>query len=155
MIKTKLKWEPIQGSRVLKSGFNYTGPEGMAAVVQSVGASVLPAAVAQGAQQLADDMIAYARPNAPWTDQSGDARKNLRAGVEREGTRSTVFLEHGVPYGIWLENRWNGRYAIIRPTMEVFKRLAPKILAGGVKAALSGKGAQLRDSGSGRFVSAG
>lgn len=152
MIKTKLTWGNIEGARALSGGGTFRGIEGMQAVVRSMG-DTLPAAVAQGSQQLADDMIDYARPNAPWTDRTGDARKELRAGVEREGTQVTVFLEHGVPYGIYLENRFNGRFAIIRPTMEAFKRLAPKIMAGGVKAALSGKGAQLRDIGSGRYVS--
>jgi hypothetical protein len=28
-----------------------------------------------------------------------------------------LILLHSMPYGIWLEVRWSGRYAIIGPTM--------------------------------------
>ena len=36
----------------------------------------------------------------------------------------TIFLGHGanVHYGIWLEVRWGGRFAIIVPTIEHFRQ---------------------------------
>jgi hypothetical protein len=36
----------------------------------------------------------------------------------------TLTLQHTVEYGIWLEIRWGGRYAIIVPTIE---QLGPEI----------------------------
>jgi len=60
----------------------------------------------------------YARQNAPWTDRTGNARNGLR--VAHEKTPMVVhrlITYHSMPYGIWLEVRWSGRYAIIGPTM--------------------------------------
>ena|SRR5687768_6378099 len=70
----------------------------------------------------ADRAEAYAKTNAPWTDQTTNARNGLFArGVHETGSHSIV-LAHRVPYGIWLEVRWNGRYAIIEPTLQVIGR---------------------------------
>lgn len=61
---------------------------------------------------------AYARDNAPWTDRTTNARNGLRATPEHEfGSRHAIVLSHSVPYGIWLEVRFAGRYAIIDPTV--------------------------------------
>lgn len=44
------------------------------------------------------------RDKAPWQDRTGAARAGLKAGVEAEGwQRMTVYFEHGVEYGEWLE----------------------------------------------------
>lgn len=86
--------------------------------------------VEQAAHKLAEDMLEYAKANAPWTDHPGeheDARQNLQSAVvaDRKGGYS-VFLGHGknVYYGVWLEVRWGGRFAIIVPTIYKF---APEI----------------------------
>lgn len=60
----------------------------------------------------------YAREHAPWEDRSGDARAGLTAKAEQRLTTYTIVLYHTVEYGIWLEVRWDGTYAIIMPTME-------------------------------------
>lgn len=61
----------------------------------------------------------YAQENAPWEDQSGAARSGLTAEHEDVGfLQHAIVLYHTVDYGIWLEIRWNGRYAIIVPTIE-------------------------------------
>jgi len=61
----------------------------------------------------------YARANAPWTDRSTNARNGLFAKVNRRGPGSyQIVLFHTMPYGVWLEIRWSGRYAIIRPTID-------------------------------------
>jgi len=59
-----------------------------------------------------------AKQNAPWEDQTGDARANLRAQATVEGTDVILTLEHGVEYGLWLEVIQSGSYAIIMPTLE-------------------------------------
>lgn len=61
---------------------------------------------------------AYARSNAPWTDRTSNARNGLFARAESSGTSHRIIVGHGVPYGIWLEVRFSGRYAIIRPTID-------------------------------------
>jgi hypothetical protein len=61
----------------------------------------------------------YARSNAPWTDRTGNARQGLFATYSGDGEgRHAIDLFHSVPYGIWLEVRFAGRFSIIRPTIE-------------------------------------
>lgn len=150
-IRTKLEWQPISGSRVLKSGFRFEGLEGGAFAMRHLRDTVVPTGMAAGAAQLAEDMETHARENAPWTDRTGDARGGLAGEVEVDGDTVRATLVHGVDYGIWLENRFNGRYAIIGPTMEVFSTLASRIMAGGVRAAVEGRGSKVRDVKTGRF----
>lgn len=68
------------------------------------------------AQAMQDDM----RVNASWTDRTSNARNGLFAkAVYDAGSRKYIIvLYHTVPYGIWLEMRWSGKYAIINPTMQ-------------------------------------
>ena len=87
----------------------------------------------------------YARRNAPWTDRTGNARQGLFARYEGSGGRNTlgqftaggkgqhsIVLYHTVSYGIWLEVRWSGRYAIIEPTI----RSEGKRIFGGLRGLL-------------------
>lgn len=72
-------------------------------------------------QYMAPKIESYAKINAPWTDRTGNARQGLAARAGREGRAHYVALFHQVPYGIFLEVRWSGRYAIIMPTLELFE----------------------------------
>lgn len=67
----------------------------------------------------------YARLNAPWSDQTGNARNGLIARASKENGWYGITLAHSVPYGIWLEVRWAGKYAIILPTVEA---MGPKVM---------------------------
>ncbi len=60
----------------------------------------------------------YMRENAPWTDRTGNARAGLFATPEHFEGGHAIDLYHSVPYGIWLEVRFEGRFAIILPTIE-------------------------------------
>jgi hypothetical protein len=69
----------------------------------------------------------YMRQNAPWTDRTGNARQGLfcrayvggsSAGAARKSAY-VIVLYHTMPYGIWLETRWSGKYRIIEPAMQV------------------------------------
>jgi hypothetical protein len=62
--------------------------------------------------------VSYARANAPWTDRTTNARNGLFARAERDAPVYRIVVGHSVPYGVWLEVRWAGRYAIIRPTID-------------------------------------
>lgn len=80
----------------------------------------------------APQVEAYAQANAPWADNTGDARAGLVAEVSSQGGEVTLSLSHSVDYGQWLETIQDGEYAIIMPTLEHF---APQIFAeAGVKA---------------------
>jgi len=84
----------------------------------------------------------YMRENAPWDDQTGNARNGLfakayssggggrgrdSAGRFTSGSTAShgIVLYGSVPYQIWLEVRFSGRYAIIVPTVE---RKAPDVM---------------------------
>lgn len=64
------------------------------------------------------------RTNAKWTDQTGNARNGLNATIYDTENYIDLVLYHQVPYGIFLEVRWSGRYAIIGPTLN---EIAPKL----------------------------
>lgn len=68
----------------------------------------------------------YMKMNAPWTDQTGNARNGLAARSGRTGKTHFIVAFHQVPYGIWLETRWSGKYSIIVPTIEAF---GPQVMA--------------------------
>jgi hypothetical protein len=58
------------------------------------------------------------RTNAPWTDRTGNARNGLMAKHDAEPmVEHTLTLFHTMPYGLWLEVRFEGKFAIIGPTM--------------------------------------
>lgn len=59
----------------------------------------------------------YARRNAPWRDRTGNARNGLFTIAASDQKKHRIVLFHSVPYGIWLEVRWSGRYEIIRPSI--------------------------------------
>lgn len=72
-----------------------------------------------------DELVDYARSNAPWNDRTGDARAGLDAEFYGDEDAVGITLFHTVDYGPWLEIRWGGRYAIIIPTVET---LGPRLL---------------------------
>lgn len=69
----------------------------------------------------------YMRSNAPWTDRSGNARGGLFAQPYGDNLKRGIVAYHTMPYGIWLEVRWSGRYQIIVPTIQV---MGPKVMEG-------------------------
>ncbi len=69
---------------------------------------------------------AYMKINAPWTDRTGNARAGLRAQAYQDGSETGIVLYHSVPYGIFLETRWDGRLGIIDPTVAA---MGPEVMA--------------------------
>jgi len=89
---------------------------------------VLDLAIEERLEELATQVEEYARANAPWADRSGSARQGLTAEhVDGGAFQHAIVLYHTVDYGIWLEIRWNGQYAIIIPTIEHF---GPEVMGG-------------------------
>lgn len=77
-------------------------------------------------QRWAPQIESSMKQNAPWTDQTGNARNGLAARAYDADEEHGIVLFHQVPYGIWLEVKWSGRYAIIAPSLEEF---GPKVMA--------------------------
>jgi len=67
----------------------------------------------------------YMKLNAPWTDQTTNARNGLAARAYEDRGEYGIVLFHQVDYGIWLETRFGGRYSIINPTIEA---MGPKVM---------------------------
>lgn len=94
--------------------------------------------VGEAIEQLAKEMETFMKANFSWSRRSPSERARdgdgalphadtaLQAVVVRNEQGYTIYLGHGKTtyYGIWLEVRWGGRYAIITPTAEYF---APQI----------------------------
>lgn len=65
----------------------------------------------------------WMKTNAPWTDRTGNARQTLGAYSVHGDDFHEIHLHGGMPYQIWLETRFGGRYAIIWPAVK-FQGLA-------------------------------
>lgn len=152
MVTSGLKWQPITASYLRKSGGKLEGPIGAAAAIEILRDDVIPQGMADGAAQLAQDMEVFARANASWKNRTGDARRGLAGVAFADGGTVGASIVHSVFYGLFLENKYNGAYAIISRTQETFAPLAGRIIAGGVRAALEGRGSRVRDVKSGRFA---
>lgn len=107
----------------------WSGDDRMRANMQAYGDRVR-FAVEQVAKYWSAVLEKYAKEQATWTDRTANARQSLRGYVSTEApsgypnprdlARHTVaiYLSHGVHYGIFLETRFQGQYAIIAPTLQ-------------------------------------
>lgn len=91
-------------------------------------------AVAQAVDFQATRSENYMRQNARWTDRTANARNGLTARPTHTTNQHVITLAHSVPYGIWLEVRWSGRYGIIPEAVRVggdeLMRLLTKLFSG-------------------------
>lgn len=69
---------------------------------------------------IAGQAEAYAKNNAPWKDRSGAARAGLQVRFLNFGDTYVLRYAHSVFYGRYLEYRNGGRYAILRPTSQIY-----------------------------------
>jgi hypothetical protein len=78
-------------------------------------------------EQIQQDMVDYAKENAPWNDVTGDARAELNSPpiIENSDGSKTLILAHGVDYGIYLETRDGGSLGIIPQTIDHFAAMFP------------------------------
>lgn len=58
------------------------------------------------------------RANAPWTDQTSNARNGLLARGFSSEEGKGIILGHSVEYGVYLETMQSGRFRVIMPTLE-------------------------------------
>ena len=75
-------------------------------------------AIQQLALAWAPKLEAYAKQNARWNDRTTNARQSLYAVVDSTNGRTTIYLSHGIAYGVYLELLYQGRLAIILATLE-------------------------------------
>jgi len=70
----------------------------------------------------------HMKQTATWTDRTGNARNSLtaRPDIRSGGLECVIVLAHGVPYGIFLETRFSGAYAVIIPSIQ---ELSPQFMA--------------------------
>lgn len=79
----------------------------------------------------------YAKTKAPWTDRSTNARSGLTTtwsgNISSSGARFQIDVFHRVPYGIWLEIKYNGKFSIINKTVNIegnkFFKTANQVMA--------------------------
>lgn len=102
-----------------KGGFSFRLEGNMAAKLNQFGPKVKRGMVA-AANYTAPRAEAWMKTNAKWTDRTGNARNGLGASVQVSTNRVAIVLYHSVPYGVFLEVRWGGRYAVIEPAMAQF-----------------------------------
>lgn len=81
------------------------------------------AAIRALGERAVGEMEAYAKQNAQWEDQTGEARKGLFGYVLSREASMILRIAHGVGYGVYLELTNQGKYAILNPTA---KRFAPQ-----------------------------
>jgi len=100
--------------------------------------AVVPARVEKiivGAIELnADRGLAFARKTAPWTDRTTNARNGLFTKTTHDPFKEhRIIISHSVPYGIWLEIRQQGKYAVIVPTLKKMGADTMKTIAKGLE----------------------
>ena len=61
----------------------------------------------------------YAKTNARWVDRTGNARQSLQGLYEIAEDAATLYITHRMEYGVWLETRYAGRYAILWEAIQV------------------------------------
>lgn len=102
-------------------------PKDLGRAISELGERVVYSALVDYLNRHAAEIVEEMRRNAPWTDRTGEARRKLVAEVETNGATVSLYLAHGVPYGVFLEVRNGGRYAIVGPTV---MRTGPRVMQG-------------------------
>lgn len=85
------------------------------------------AAVGLYADSAGKKLEAEAKQNAPWQDNSGDARRTITGGHEWQGDKCFTYVFGNMKYSPYLELCSEGNYAALYPAV---KKLAPEILRG-------------------------
>ena len=76
-------------------------------------------AVRRVADYFAPILETAAKKGAIWVDRTSNARQTLRAWVDELANDTVMlYLSHGMWYGVFLEAKYAGRYAIIWPTLQ-------------------------------------
>lgn len=81
----------------------------------------LKVALLLDSKNVASEMEKWAKANAVWEDQTGDARKRMKAHVKWEGPNLlSIKMSHHVDYGVYLELCNEGKYAVLDKSIKEF-----------------------------------
>lgn len=104
------------------SGFSWApgqAPSDLARrIEEQYGVSRHVAAAGALAERWGPVLEAFAKAHAPWQDRTANARQSLFHVVDVQPERVILYLSHGVEYGVFLELRWQGKWAIILPALQ-------------------------------------
>jgi hypothetical protein len=100
-------------------GFKWEGEIALQKAIHEIDPGIKRAMIA-AAEYNGPKVVSWAKSNAKWTDRTGNARNGLggQTLVSDGGRHVQLVIFHSVPYGIWLEVRFSGRYAIIQPAID-------------------------------------
>lgn len=87
-------------------------------------ADAIEAEVVAYVESLLDEVEAWLKTNAPWQDRTGEARANLYSDIEQVVRQSvTLLMSHGphIPYSVFLEHGFRGRYSVLRPALDYWQ----------------------------------
>jgi len=65
----------------------------------------------------------HAKQNAPWQDRTDNARNTTYSFADIEQDQTFIYTGIGVSYGKYLELYNEGRYRIIKPTIDMYKQI--------------------------------
>jgi environmental stress-induced protein Ves len=83
--------------------------------------NAMAVAVEAALQVWSPQIESYAKRNARWRDRTANARQTLAAFTFYDGGERTVYLimKQHMDYGVWLELKNGGRYAIVMESMQM------------------------------------
>ena len=112
----------------MSTGFRWTvPPERAFNELATAYIAAIHGGVAAIANKWAPPIENWMKDNAPWTDRTANARQGLHTDVQNViNLMVRIVLYHGVDYGIYLELKNAGRFAIVNPAIDYF---APRIWA--------------------------
>ncbi|WP_250673536.1 hypothetical protein LZ906_007840 [Paraclostridium ghonii] len=77
--------------------------------------------------RVAKEMESYAKSHIPWNDKDSDAKDKITGQSQNLGNKVRCSISHGVDYGIYLEMCNEGKYSILKPTIDA---VGPKAVKG-------------------------
>ncbi|MBT9156908.1 MAG: hypothetical protein DDT37_01899 [Firmicutes bacterium] len=70
------------------------------------------------ARNWAGQLEGRVKRDAPWMDRTGNARAGLYGSIEVRPDEILIRVGHSMEYGVFLELARDGRYAILKPTID-------------------------------------
>ena len=90
-------------------------------------------------KEVEDQILSFAKANAPWADRTGLAREGLSTYTSNDDGTLILELYHTVEYGLWLETIQSARFATIMPTLESYAPFAFSKVTAAVRTARRGE----------------
>jgi len=110
-----------------KSRVTFTGVETVTANMGKYGEQA-KGAIANVFDYWIPQIERHAKTSAPWTDRTANARSGLYAWKDTKDGKLRLYLSQTVYYGLWLEVRFAGKYAVIEPTLSLYQRRVMRMI---------------------------